>query len=323
MKNKQTIFRVGIVILSLVGLLIFCNQASADSNIYRLYNPNTSEHFYTVGIDERNNLRNSGWNFESIGWVEADYSNTAVYRVYNPNSGLHFFTPSAYERDSLVNAGWRNEGIAFYTAGGMPVYRAYNPNNGQHNYTVSQYELSSLVSAGWRNEGITFMALTDSPYFQGKLDTGVGNMKYYVDSSVSWAAVPTAANDWMYTPWGNPIYLTQQGNNTGTSIDCYAGNLPDGVYARTLFYDGNNNSVMGANGAPVGNYRWSRINFSFNYYSDAVVRNGTVARHEMGHAFGLSHPVSPRGTEIMKPVSNETDNLGIDQVANDNVTIRY
>ncbi len=36
--------------------------------MYRLYNPNSGEHFYTASKGERNHLIRLGWNDEGIGW---------------------------------------------------------------------------------------------------------------------------------------------------------------------------------------------------------------------------------------------------------------
>lgn len=127
-------------------------------SMYRIYNPNSGEHFYTSSISERDNLVNLGWNYEGIGWTAPAYSNTPVYRLYNSNAGEHHYTMSATERDNLVRVGWTYEGIGWYSDDKMraPVYRQYNPyafaNN--HNYTPSIDEHNWLIGLGWRNEGI-------------------------------------------------------------------------------------------------------------------------------------------------------------------------
>lgn len=36
--------------------------------MYRLFNPNSGEHFYTRDTGERDHLRKIGWNYEGIGW---------------------------------------------------------------------------------------------------------------------------------------------------------------------------------------------------------------------------------------------------------------
>ncbi len=129
--------------------------ASGSQDMYRLYNPNSGEHFYTASAGERNSLINAGWNYEGIGW-RAPKSGAPVYRLYNPNAGDHHYTTSAGERDSLVKAGWRYEKVGWYSGGSVPLYRQYNPNakSGTHNYTTNKSENDSLVRAGWRAENI-------------------------------------------------------------------------------------------------------------------------------------------------------------------------
>ena len=84
--------------------------------MYRLYNPNSGEHFYTGGEVERNALRAVGWNFEGIGWYSDDARGVPLYRQYNPNAvtGSHNYTPDRAENDALVRMGWIAEGIGWY-----------------------------------------------------------------------------------------------------------------------------------------------------------------------------------------------------------------
>ena len=37
--------------------------------MYRLYNPNSGEHFYTGSIEERDMLDRVGWNYEGVAWT--------------------------------------------------------------------------------------------------------------------------------------------------------------------------------------------------------------------------------------------------------------
>ena len=127
-------------------------------NMYRLYNPNSGEHFYTSNAGERDLLASLGWHDEGIGWIAPAHSNTPVYRLYNENGGEHHYTTSVAERDMLVSLGWNDEGIGWYSddAHTVPLYRQYNPNAfaNNHNYTTSLGENDWLVSIGWRPEGI-------------------------------------------------------------------------------------------------------------------------------------------------------------------------
>lgn len=132
-------------------------DTSTSSQMYRLYNPNSGEHFYTANLAEKDNLVNVGWRYEGIAW-NAPSSGDEVYRLYNPNAGDHHYTASAAERDHLVSVGWRYEGVGWYSdpSQGQALYRLYNPNAvaGAHHYTTSAAERDHLVSVGWSAEGI-------------------------------------------------------------------------------------------------------------------------------------------------------------------------
>ena len=133
-------------------------EGTGQAAMYRLYNPNSGEHFYTVSNYEAESLVDEGWDYEGVGWMAPTTSSTPVYRLYNPNAGDHHYTTSAYERDSLVDAGWCDEGIGWYSddARTVALLRQYNPNAvaGAHNFTTSEFERDSLVKAGWSDEGI-------------------------------------------------------------------------------------------------------------------------------------------------------------------------
>ncbi len=74
--------------------------------MYRVYNKNSGEHFYTKNAQEKANLLKLGWKDEGTGWFAPD-AGTPVYRVYNKNSGDHHYTMSRGEKDSLVKIGWK------------------------------------------------------------------------------------------------------------------------------------------------------------------------------------------------------------------------
>lgn len=126
-------------------------------SMYRLYNPNSGEHFYTSSVVERNDLMWRGWKAEGIAWTAPSWG-TPVYRLYNPNAGEHHYTTSEIERAVLIYAGWNDEGIGWYgdTNQAVPVYRVYNPNAyaNNHHYTTDWGERDVLVDMGWRDEGV-------------------------------------------------------------------------------------------------------------------------------------------------------------------------
>ena len=126
--------------------------------MYRLYNPNSGEHFYTGSVEERDNLESLGWQYEGVAWNAPTNRGTPVYRLFNPNNGDHHYTMSEEERDMLVNLGWQYEGVAWNSASpsNIPMFRLFNPNAdcGSHHYTGSTEERDYLVSLGWHYEGI-------------------------------------------------------------------------------------------------------------------------------------------------------------------------
>jgi len=149
-------------VLFLLVLISLGNNVNASSNgvnIFRLYNPNTGEHFYTSNAAERDKLTPLGWIYEGIGWV-APTTGQPVYRLYNPNAqgGDHYYTLSNYEKNELMKKGWKYDGSFFKSGGDIKVYVAYNPNakSGTHNYTTSRGEQNSLLSAGWKYDAVAW-----------------------------------------------------------------------------------------------------------------------------------------------------------------------
>lgn len=136
--------------------------------MYRVYNPNSSEHFYTANPEERQMLIDLGWDDEGIAWLAPKNKGADVYRLYNPN-GEHHFTLNAAERDGLVKMGWDYEGVGWKSADPedknniFNVFREYNPNEYKcnHNYTTSAREHRMLTKAiGWDDEGIGWYAIS-------------------------------------------------------------------------------------------------------------------------------------------------------------------
>ncbi|WP_280737220.1 MULTISPECIES: MucBP domain-containing protein [unclassified Enterococcus] len=163
---------VGSSLFILMGLAGFGLKAEAATNtkeMYRLYNPNSGEHFYTADTNEKASLISVGWEDEGLGWLAPDKGDE-VYRLYNPNAGDHHYTLNEAEKNLLIANGWEDEGLGWYSSveKELPLYRAYNPNakTGTHNYTTKEIEQNNLVSVGWEDEGIAWYACGDSdtPY---------------------------------------------------------------------------------------------------------------------------------------------------------------
>jgi hypothetical protein len=130
--------------------------------IYRLYNRNSGEHFYTASAYEAQKVIMADWDYEGIGWYAPAEVGLPVYRLYNPNAGDHHYTVDGNEKNFLISRGWHYEGTGWNSESksnqAILLYRAYNPNakSGSHNYTVNGNEQNQLVKAGWSNEGIAW-----------------------------------------------------------------------------------------------------------------------------------------------------------------------
>lgn len=92
--------------------------------MFRLFNPNSGEHHYTLDKNEYETLVSLGWNNEGLGWYSAnDLENKIpLYRLYNPTApeqAKHHYTMSLEERNHLLSTGeWNDEGIGWY---GIPT----------------------------------------------------------------------------------------------------------------------------------------------------------------------------------------------------------
>lgn len=144
-----------------LGIMISTTAEAASNDLYRIYNPNTGEHFFTEYNDEKDWLVNQGWRYEEVAWV-VPKEGEAVYRLYNPIVGDHFYTKSVAEYDGLATQGWLQEGRAFYSdvSKNVPVFRSYNKNAqaGAHMYTAAIAEHNGILNAGWKNEEVSFYA---------------------------------------------------------------------------------------------------------------------------------------------------------------------
>ncbi len=172
-------------------------KAVTYQNMFRLYNPNSGEHFYTANLDEAKKVVAAGWQWEGIGWVAPDTSKAPVYRLYSGTD--HHYTANKDERDHLVSVGWKYEGIGWYSDDdqGVALFRQFNPNvnpsakrnnSGSHNYTASKAENDKLVSLGWRAEGIGWYGANHAMLpFQGFWTVtaawGNGLQRYWIDAT--------------------------------------------------------------------------------------------------------------------------------------------
>ena len=210
-----------------VGVVADTGSKTVKSHpMYRLYNPNSGEHFYTADPKERANVIAAGWNDEGIGWYAPDIEERPVYRLYNAIGGEHHYTLKEDERDMLIDHGWNYEGIGWHSAAEteVPVYREYNPNQFacNHNFTQDKEEHDYLVSIGWKDEGIAWYAsdiVKIKMYFHGSNVTDdskvMEELNEYLTEKINVELEP------VWGTWGDFDYNSVQSLQNGDDIDIY------------------------------------------------------------------------------------------------------
>jgi len=142
--------------------------------------------------------------------------------------------------------------------------------------------------------GVAFARTPTYPN-DAKFTRGVSNTCYYVDGTASAYTdqINSAANNWEVTGYGwNPIYMTAVSSNYATHMDFYSATpstdayLNSTVAAYTSFWNTNSTLVTEKTNVPTYNYFYTEIMFNS---SDSSSYDYRIAKHEMGHAFGLSH----------------------------------
>ena len=132
-------------------------------DMFRMYDPNSGEHFYTGSMEERENLVAVGWQYEGVGFTFPLTTGKPVHRLYDPVTGEHLYTMDESEKTTLMAAGWNYEGIAFNSGfeNEVPQYRLHNPNEtrGAYHFTASLEERDHLISLGWEYQGIGWYSL--------------------------------------------------------------------------------------------------------------------------------------------------------------------
>jgi hypothetical protein len=87
---------------------------------YRLFDPISGDHLYTLSEEERHFAELFGYILEGVAGYAYPASNNyyganvPLYRAYNPQTGQHFYTRSLMEYNDLPGLGFAQEGIAAY-----------------------------------------------------------------------------------------------------------------------------------------------------------------------------------------------------------------
>ncbi len=171
------------------------------------------------------------------------------------------------------------------------------------------------------------LAATSSYPNDAKFTRGVGNTCFWISSSASSYAsnIRKASNNWMYTGWGNPIYMTEVSSNYATHMDIYAksssqdSTLNKNTAAYVSFWDSNAKLVSARGYVPSRNYFYTEITINKNNFPSSY--RTSIMIHEMGHAFGLAHSSSKKS--IMYPYYNTVEVSTVQKVDNDTIKRLY
>jgi len=146
-------------------------RADELTSIYRLYNPATDGHFYTVKqteVDLLTGANGAGFINEGVAYRTTAVNSQSLYRFYQPGSGRHFYSANDSERDLLISnstLGYIYEGPVYqvYAAtaaplNSQPVVRFYDPATASHFYSANAVEQQILQTSrpNWVMEGVAW-----------------------------------------------------------------------------------------------------------------------------------------------------------------------
>ena len=102
--------------------LAYPDSATPPENTYpvfRLYNPATQQHLWTMDPSESSSLTQSGWQQQGVGFRAYAYQvrgTTALYRLKSTSGNYHLWTSDYNEYTSLTapGGGWVREGIGAF-----------------------------------------------------------------------------------------------------------------------------------------------------------------------------------------------------------------
>ncbi|MBX9930154.1 MAG: matrixin family metalloprotease [Methylobacterium sp.] len=141
--------------------------------VFRFYDTNTQDHFYTASAVERDQIMRTipHYAYEGVAFeVPDDGAGTIdVFRFYNTATQAHFFTSSEAERDQVIRTlpTYQYEGVAFQafaSAAGTPdalvLDRFFNTQSKMHHYSNGSESIGILAGKagpGWVLEGPSFI----------------------------------------------------------------------------------------------------------------------------------------------------------------------
>lgn len=129
--------------------------------LYRSWNPQTGDHFYTINASESQSAAGLGYQAEGTeGCLATRPVLVPLYRMFNVQVHDHFYTTSAAERDRARGLGYVEESLEGYCSasrlpGTEPLYRLFNAQVHDHFYTTRAAERDRALGLGYAEEEIT------------------------------------------------------------------------------------------------------------------------------------------------------------------------
>lgn len=157
---------------------ILCTESfSVILPVYRYWNPDANDHFYTlsakeIGTTVHGQFGNHGYKYEGIQCHiyrhQVEHS-VPLYRYWKHDSRDHFYTTHSVEIGTTTpgktgNHGYKSEGVTGYCfpeqkPNTIPLYRYWNPLNADHFYTTNRNEIGTATAGqkgqhGYVSEGV-------------------------------------------------------------------------------------------------------------------------------------------------------------------------
>ncbi len=243
------------------------------ANVYRFYNPNNGDHFYTDSETEKNNIIANipDYSYEGIAFKIDTTANNAspLYRFYKISNKTHVYvtsdtTKNAYLAQPTVYA---YEGVAFNVSttstDTQPIYRLQNNATGNYIDTASVDEKNAIL-AKWPND-YTYIGI--AYYIYGNANPGTPVYRFYNMINYShFFTTSSAEKDHIIATWPYVYYYE------GTAYDMH--------YA------------SGANTAPLYRFYSAKNNYHF-FTSSSAEKDSIIANMSSVYTYeGVAYYVS-------------------------------
>ena len=250
---------------------------TAMANVYRFYDPDNGDHFYTSSETEKNNIiaNNPAYHFEDIAFkVDTSSNNSSpLYRFYKLSNGAHVYTISDADKATYLSEPnlYSYEGVAFNvstsSSSTQPVYRLQNNVTGNYVDTASLDEKNNIL-VKW--PGIdTFVGI--AYYIYGNANPGTPVYRFYNMINYShFFTTSSAEKDHIIATW--PDVYSYEG------------------IAYNMYY------ASGANTAPLYRFYSSANNYHF-FTSSLTEKNSIIANMSSTYTYeGIAYYVSNSST---------------------------